>query len=116
MFILEEMLFVIISNLGVLDFAESTPLYSVTEDEENIEEEFKKLELEIGRENHHEPILKTEINSPVETDTSKSAEALIDSLSNLKLVDDGQARIQAVQSTSVTVRNNKTKSLELATG
>lgn len=110
------MLFVIISNLGVLDFAESTPLYSVTEDEENIEEEFKKLELEIGRENHHEPILKTEINSAVETDTSKSAEALIDSLSNLKLVDDGQARIQAVQSTSVTVRNNKTKSPELATG
>lgn len=95
---------------------ESTPLYSVTEDEENIEEEFKKLELEIGCENHHEPILKTEINSAVETDTSKSAEALIDSLSNLKLVDDGQARIQAVQSTTVTVRNNKTKSPELATG
>ncbi|KAM5558511.1 hypothetical protein ABKV19_020292 [Rosa sericea] len=93
---------------------ESTPLYSVTDDEENIEEEFKKLELDIGLENHHEPIQKTEINNAVETDISESAEALIDSLSNLKLVDGGQARIPAV-STSSTARNNKTKSPELAT-
>ncbi|KAL6228165.1 hypothetical protein ACLB2K_002119 [Fragaria x ananassa] len=92
---------------------ESTPLYSVTDDEENIEEEFRKLELDIGHENHHEPIVKTEVNNAVETESS--AEVLLDSLSNLKLSDDGQARIPAIQGTASTVRNNKTKTPDLAT-
>lgn len=105
--------FVIISIWVSLDFAESTPLYSVTDDEENIEEEFRKLELDIGHENHHEPIVKTEVNNAVETQSS--AEVLLDSLSNLKLSDDGQARIPAIQGTASTVRNNKTKTSDLAT-
>ncbi|KAL6223323.1 hypothetical protein ACLB2K_006710 [Fragaria x ananassa] len=79
---------------------EPTNLYSVTDDEENIEEEFRKLELDIGHENHHEPIVKTEVNNAVETQSS--AEVLLDSLSNLKLSDDGQARIPAIQGSAST--------------
>ncbi|PQQ12074.1 charged multivesicular body protein 7 isoform X1 [Prunus yedoensis var. nudiflora] len=82
---------------------ESTSLYTVVEDEESIEEEFKKLELDI------------EVNSAGETEASKSAESLIDSLSNLKLVDDGLARTPAVQGTVETIRNNKTETPVLET-
>ena len=93
---MQAMLFVIVSNLMSLDFAESTSLYTVVEDEESIEEEFKKLELDI------------EVNSTGETEASKSAKSVIDSLSNLKLVDDGLARTPAVHGIVETIRNNKT--------
>lgn len=100
---MQAMLFVIVSNLMSLNFAESTSLYTVDEDEEGIEEEFKKLELDI------------EVNSAGETEASKSAESLIDSLSNLKLVDDVLARTPAVQGTVETIRNNKTETPVLET-
>ncbi|KAM2685611.1 hypothetical protein FF1_047301 [Malus domestica] len=87
---------------------EATSLYTVN-DEESIEEELKKLELDIGRENLHEPILSSRVNSAGKTEASDSADSLIDSLYNLKLVDDGQARIPAVEEgTAETKRNKKT--------
>ncbi|KAM1668454.1 hypothetical protein TB2_047300 [Malus domestica] len=94
---------------------EATSLYTVN-DEESIEEELKKLELDIGRENLHEPILSSRVKSAGKTEASDSADSLIDSLYNLKLVDDGQARIPAVEEGSAeTKRNKKTERSELQT-
>ncbi|XP_048434463.1 uncharacterized protein LOC103936663 isoform X2 [Pyrus x bretschneideri] len=94
---------------------EATSLYTVN-DEESIDEELKKLELDMGRENLHEPNLSSRVNSAGKTEASDSADSLIDSLYNLKLVDDGQARIPAVEEgTAETKRNKKTERSELQT-
>lgn len=96
-----------------LAFAEATSLYTVN-DEESIDEELKKLELDMGCENLHEPNLSSRVNSAGKTEASDSADSLIDSLYNLKLVDDGQARIPAVEEgTAETKRNKKTERSEL---
>ncbi|XP_068335874.1 uncharacterized protein [Pyrus communis] len=92
---------------------EATSLYTVN-DEESIDEELKKLELDMGCENLHEPNLSSRVNSAGKTEASDSADSLIDSLYNLKLVDDGQARIPAVEEgTAETKRNKKTERSEL---
>ncbi|KAF3436620.1 hypothetical protein FNV43_RR23712 [Rhamnella rubrinervis] len=66
---------------------ESTPPYTFADDED-IEEEFKKLGLEIESANRLHPIPKTEAISAVgETEALESTEQLTDALSNLKIVD-----------------------------
>lgn len=84
---------------------ESTPPYAFAEDED-IEEDFKKLELEIESANHLHPIPKSEAISAVrETEALESTEQLTDSLSNLKIVDN-LARTTARSSTAMNKREN----------
>lgn len=94
----------------LLVLVESTPPYTFAEDED-IEEEFKKLELEIVSANrvHPIPIPKTEAISAVrETEALESTEQVADALSKLKIVDN-PVKATAGSSTAV----NKTENLEV---
>uniref|UniRef100_A0A803NQ34 Charged multivesicular body protein 7 n=1 Tax=Cannabis sativa TaxID=3483 RepID=A0A803NQ34_CANSA len=89
---------------------ESTPLYTSVEDED-IEEEFSKLELEFGSgEDIHQP--KVVANSTVEEmEGSESTESLTDLFSNLK-VGDGSSSSAAYG--NVAAKETKTLELEAA--
>ncbi|KAF4370222.1 uncharacterized protein LOC115714437 [Cannabis sativa] len=90
---------------------ESTPLYTSVEDED-IEEEFSKLELEFGGEDIHQPIPKVVANSTVEeTEGSESTESLTDLFSNLKVAD-GSSSSAAYE--NVAAKETKTLELEAA--
>ncbi|XP_048333796.2 uncharacterized protein LOC125423484 [Ziziphus jujuba] len=81
--------------------------YSLAEDEDT-EEEFRKLEQEIESAGHHHPIPKAEAKSAVgETEALESSKQLTEALSNLKL-EDNPVRTPASPSTSV----NRTKNLK----
>lgn len=78
-------------------------------EEEDIEEEFRKLELEIGSDNINQPLPETEVKKVAgETDDMMSPDSLVSSLSNLKLME-GSIRTHATQDSVV----NKSESLEL---
>ncbi|PON43247.1 Snf7 family [Parasponia andersonii] len=78
---------------------ESSPSYTSVEDED-IEEEFKKLELEIGSGNPRGPIPQVVAHSAAgETEGFESAEALADAFSNLKFVDGSSSQAVAAKET-----------------
>lgn len=86
---------------------ESTPCTSV--EDEDIEEEFKKLELEIGSGNPHRPSEEVAAHSAAgETEALESAESLIDAFSNLKFADGPSSR-----AADGDIAAKKTKNLEL---
>ncbi|XP_062084853.1 uncharacterized protein LOC133790988 isoform X2 [Humulus lupulus] len=91
---------------------ESTPLYTSVEDED-IEEEFNKLELEIGSgEDPHRPIPKVVAHSTVgETEGLESAESLTDLFSNLKVADDPSS---STVDGNIAAKETKTLVLEAA--
>ena len=71
-----------------MDFTESTPSYTSV-DNEDIEEEFKKLELEIGCvSNSHQPNHEAEAHAAAAEATALDpAESLSEAFSNLKVMD-----------------------------
>ncbi|EEF47153.1 charged multivesicular body protein 7 [Ricinus communis] len=84
---LEELEENIDSQKQVEKALESTPSYTVIEDED-IEEEFKKLEMEVGTVDLQSPVPRIGMSSTSgETDNSVSTDSLSDALSNLKLQD-----------------------------
>lgn len=90
---------------------ESTPSYTDVEDED-IEEEFKNLELEVGSENLQVPTSQTGVDSAVEVEALESADSLSDALSNLKLTGNTN-RESASKNPMLAMRQNKSKKLEL---
>ncbi|KAJ4727940.1 Charged multivesicular body 7 [Melia azedarach] len=85
---------------------ESTPSYSGIDDED-IEEEFKKLELELKSENP-EVTMPGASEEARETGASESAESLSFAFSSLGL-EDGPARASATRDSEVPVRSNESK-------
>ncbi|EOX95478.1 SNF7 family protein, putative isoform 3 [Theobroma cacao] len=81
---------------------ESAP-YSGIEDED-IEEEFRKLELEVGNENRKDPICEAGVS-----DTAGSDESLTEALLNLKLVD-ATPKGSAIQNFGVPAKNKDSNS------
>lgn len=95
-----------------VDVTESTPPYTDVEDED-IDEEFKKLELEVGSGNLQVPISQTGVDSTSgEVEALESPESLSDALSNLKL-SDNSTRELASKSPLLAMRQNKLKNLVL---
>lgn len=82
-------------------------------EEEDIEEEFKKLELEVGS-----GVLQVSssgtgvVSAPAQAAASDSAESLSSVLSNLKLTDNS-TRESAVENRTVATRKNKSTNIEL---
>ncbi|KAK0583310.1 hypothetical protein LWI29_035600 [Acer saccharum] len=105
---LEELEESIDSQKQVETVLESTPSYSGIDDED-IEEEFKKLELELESENPQVTIPKTGDNEAAEeTLASESADLLSVAFSSLGLKD-GPAEPSPTQNSVVPARNNESK-------
>ncbi|KAI4301607.1 hypothetical protein L6164_034868 [Bauhinia variegata] len=75
---------------------EQTPSYTDVE-EEDIEEEFKKLELAVGKETQVPTLVSQTTTSTEGKETLEATEFINDALSNLKLSDDGPAGKPAVR-------------------
>ncbi|KAM4086894.1 hypothetical protein ACJW30_10G136600 [Castanea mollissima] len=111
-FCLQELEESIESQKQVDKALESTPSYADAE-HEDIEEEFKKLELEVGSGNLQVPISQTGVDGTVgEVEALESPESLSDTLSNLKL-SDNSTRESASKSPMLAMRQNKLKNLVL---
>ncbi|KAK7820515.1 charged multivesicular body protein 7 [Quercus suber] len=111
-FCLQELEESIESQKQVDKALESTPSYTDVEDED-IEEEFNKLELEVGSGNLQVPISQTGVDSTLgEVEALESPESLSDALSNLKL-SDNSTRESASKSPMLAMRQNKLKNLVL---
>ncbi|XP_022757712.1 charged multivesicular body protein 7 isoform X2 [Durio zibethinus] len=102
---LEELDESIDSQKQVEKALESAPYLDV--EDEDIEEEFGKLELEVGSEN-----LKDLIPEAGLSGTAGSNESLADALSNLKLVD-APTKGSAIQNSGIPAKNKESKSLIL---
>ncbi|XP_059659279.1 uncharacterized protein LOC132306083 isoform X1 [Cornus florida] len=100
------------SQKEVDEVLESTPSYTRIEDED-IEDEFKNLELEVGSESFQDPISIVGLGSSAgETEVPETTEMLGDALSNLKLAD-GTARMEFVtQHSKQSVGNKLSADLE----
>ena len=83
--------------------SESAPSLGI--EDEDIEEEFRKLELEVGNENLKDPIPEASLSN-----AAGSNESLTDALSNLKLVD-ALAKGSAIQNSGIPAKNKESNSL-----
>ncbi|KAK9282142.1 hypothetical protein L1049_005054 [Liquidambar formosana] len=83
--------------------------------DEDIEEEFKKLEMEVGSKNLQVLVPKTGVDIAAgETEASRSADSLSDALSNLKITD-GAIKESGFRDSMVSMRNvSKNLNLEAA--
>ncbi|XVF22213.1 hypothetical protein REPUB_Repub12eG0154300 [Reevesia pubescens] len=102
---LEELDESIDSQKQVENALESAPYLG--NDDEDIEEEFRKLELEVGNVNLKDPIPEAGLNN-----TAESSESLADALSNLKLVD-APAKESAIQNSALPAKNKESNTLIL---
>uniref|UniRef100_A0A2N9G718 Charged multivesicular body protein 7 n=1 Tax=Fagus sylvatica TaxID=28930 RepID=A0A2N9G718_FAGSY len=110
-FCLQELEESIESQKQVEKALESTPSYTDVEDED-IEEEFNNLELEVGSENLQVSTSQMGVDSAVEVEALESADSLSDALSNLKLTGNTN-RESASKNPMLAMRQNKSKKLEL---
>nr|XP_017243281.1 PREDICTED: charged multivesicular body protein 7 isoform X2 [Daucus carota subsp. sativus] len=79
--------------------------YTEIEDED-IEDEFKTLELEFG--GALSPVLEVDTGSAKETISSETADLLSESIANLRIKDDNEGKRAVVQDSAKAVRNNRT--------
>ncbi|KAF2324985.1 hypothetical protein GH714_022089 [Hevea brasiliensis] len=108
---LEELEESIDSQKQVEKALESTPSYSGIEDED-VEEEFKKLEFEVGSENLQPSVPGIGVcGTSGETDNLVSTDSLSDALSNLKLQDYSQSQVSVV---ATRTKGSKNPTLEAA--
>lgn len=92
--------------------AESDPSYVDIEDED-IEEEFRKLELELGNQNLQILVSQAGVDTAAgETEASESSKSLCDALSDLKLADNATRGSTILNSTG-SKRDNISKNLKL---
>lgn len=92
--------------------AESDPSYADIEDED-IEEEFRKLELELGNQNPQILVSQAGVDTAAgETEASESSKSLCDALSDLKLADNA-ARGSTILNSTGSKRDNISKNLKL---
>lgn len=95
-----------------LDVVESTPSYTDDIEDEDIEEEFKKLELEVGSGNLQVPGSKVGVDSAAgQAEASECAESLSAAMSNLKLTDNS-TRESAIKNSMVAMRKNTSTNAE----
>lgn len=91
--------------------AESDPSYADIEDED-IEEEFRKLELELGNQNPQILVSQAGVDTAAgETEASESSKSLCDALSDLKLADNA-ARGSTILDSTGSKRDNISKNLK----
>ena len=91
--------------------AESDPSYVDIEDED-IEEEFRKLELELGNQNPQILVSQAGVDTAAgETEASESSKSLCDALSDLKLADNATRGSTILNSTG-SKRDNISKNLK----
>ncbi|XVE73555.1 hypothetical protein DITRI_Ditri11bG0128000 [Diplodiscus trichospermus] len=86
---------------------ESAPYLGI--EDEDIEEEFRKLELEVGNENLKDPIPEAGISN-----AAAANESLTDAFSNLNLVD-APAKGSAIKNSGIPAKNKESNSLMLET-
>ncbi|XP_034690778.1 uncharacterized protein LOC117918325 isoform X2 [Vitis riparia] len=92
--------------------AESDTSYVDIEDED-IEEEFRKLELELGNQNPHILVSQAGVDTAAgETEASESSKSLCDALSDLKLADNA-ARGSTILNSTGSKRDSISKNLKL---
>lgn len=92
--------------------AESDPS-SIDVEDEDIEEEFRKLELELGNQNPQILVSQAGVDTAAgETEVSESAKSLCDALSDLKLADNAAGGSAILNSTG-SKRDNISKNLNL---
>ncbi|XP_065859905.1 uncharacterized protein [Euphorbia lathyris] len=105
---LEELEEAIDSQKQIDKAFESTPSYTDIEDED-MEEEFKKLEFEIGTEDLQPPVQGVGVGSTSGlTGNSGTADSLSDAISNLKL-HDASTNVSINESSAVAMRTNDLK-------
>ncbi|XP_062178199.1 uncharacterized protein LOC133883036 [Alnus glutinosa] len=112
-FCLQELEESIESQKQVDKALESTPSYTDDIEDEDIEEEFKKLELEVGSGNLQVPSSKVGVDSAAgQAEALESAESLSAAMSNLKLTDNSP-RESAIKNSMVPMRKNTSTNAEL---
>ncbi|KAJ7977758.1 Charged multivesicular body protein 7 [Quillaja saponaria] len=89
---------------------EKTPYADIEDD--NVEEEFKKLELEVGNENAPVPIPKTGSTSEERESEASEATLISEALSNLKLSDNSSRKL-TIHNQVVSVEDKERETIEL---